>query len=180
MTIRIRTRFFLAVEGESERSFIKWLQQIADDQELHVHLDCQPLGGGGYQKMLNNTLRYRKRNERSKAKATIMLIDGDRSSYDDDWSLDRLKQEASRRKIDVCVQYPNQEGLLLRMMSDKEIMQLTSSNAQQQLRKLWPTYQKPVDAYMLASRFSLDDLLRIAKRDADFKNLLTKIGLYPK
>lgn len=52
--IQQRTRYFLAVEGESEQSFIKWLQNLADQNGLHVHLDCQPLGGGGYEMMLNN------------------------------------------------------------------------------------------------------------------------------
>lgn len=41
MTRRIiqqRKRIYIAVEGEGEQSFIKWLQQLCDQNDLHVHL----------------------------------------------------------------------------------------------------------------------------------------------
>lgn len=78
-----RTRHFLAVEGESEQSFVKWLQYLADKEELHVHLDCQPLGGGGYEIMLNRAILYSRRKDRSKTKSSILLIDADRRQCDD-------------------------------------------------------------------------------------------------
>jgi hypothetical protein len=58
--IPIRTKFFLAVEGEGDRSFVKWLQQLSDKKGLHVHLDCELLNGGGYQYMLKEALRRRR------------------------------------------------------------------------------------------------------------------------
>lgn len=178
MTTRIiRTRFFLAVEGEGEQSFVKWLQLLSDQIGLNVHLDCQPLNGGGYKTMLKNALYYRQRNERRKAKSSILLVDGDRAERDDGWSLSKLKEEASKQKLIVCVQNPNQEGLLLRMHLGKENLKPSSSNVQKQLRSLWPDYHKPVDARTLASKFSLNDLLRLAKADSEIKNLLSIIGL---
>lgn len=178
MTIRvIRTRFFLAVEGEGEQSFIKWLQQLSDQNGLYVHLDCRPLNGGGYKAMLKNALHHRQRNERRKAKSSILLVDGDRAERDDGWSLSKLKQEAFKQKLNVCVQNQNQEGLLLRMMPGKEYLQPRAINAQKQLRNLWPDYQKPVDARTLAARFSLNDLLRVAQVDVELKNLLSIIGI---
>jgi hypothetical protein len=42
-----RARFFLAVEGESEQSFVRWLQLLSDEK-VPVHLDSYPLGGGGF------------------------------------------------------------------------------------------------------------------------------------
>ena len=71
--IEQRTIFFLAVEGEGEQSFIKWLQWLSDRKGLHVHLDCQHLGGGRYKTMLDNTMRYRKHKGRNKAKSSILL-----------------------------------------------------------------------------------------------------------
>jgi hypothetical protein len=84
-TIKVRTRFYLAVEGAGEQSFVKWLQQLCENHGLHIHLDCQPLGGGGYQSMFTNALYYRQRNERRKAKASILLVDGDRAEHEDGW-----------------------------------------------------------------------------------------------
>jgi hypothetical protein len=177
MVIKIRTRFFLAVEGNGEQSFIKWLQQLSDQNGLSVCLDCQPLNGGGYESMLKSAVYYQKRNERSKAKSSILLVDGDRAERDDAWSLFKLRQEAFKEKIIVCVQNPNQEGLLLRMMPGKENLQPHASTVQKILRKNWPDYQKPIDTGTLSSKFSLDDLLRAAHVDSELKNLLSIIGL---
>lgn len=73
--IQQRKRIYIAVEGEGEQSFIKWLQQLCDQSGLHVHLDSQPLGGGGYKTMLSRAVHERKRKERSKAKHSILLVD---------------------------------------------------------------------------------------------------------
>lgn len=180
MTKRIilqRTRFFLSVEGESEQSFVKWWQELSEQHQLHVHLDCQVLRGGGYRTMLENTVRYQKHKERHKAKATILLVDGDRPEYDDGWSLSKLKQEASKCSIIVCVQNPNLEGMLFRLMLGNENLQPTASNARKQLLNAWANYEKPADARTLATKFTLKDLLRVAKVDADLHALLSTIGL---
>lgn len=181
MTKRIiqqRKRIYIAVEGEGEQSFIKWLQQLCDQNGLHVHLDCQPLGGGGYKTMLGRAVHERKRKERSKAKHSILLVDSDRSERGDDgWPLSQLKQQASLQKITVCLQNPNQEGLLLRMMPGKQHLKPNSINTQKQLYAIWPDYQKPVDAQALASKFGLADLLRVAYIDSELSNLLFIIGL---
>lgn len=171
--IKQRQRIFIAVEGESEQSFVKWLQQLSDEKELHVHLDCQALNGGGYKSMLEKAVRERKRKERNKAKCSILLVDSDRDERNDDgWSLEELKQKALKQKINVCIQNPNFEGLLLKML------QKNSIKTQNQFRRAWPDYKKPADARTLSGKFSLDDLLRVAHKDLDLKNLLEMIGLF--
>ena len=176
--IQQRKRIFIAGEGEGEQSFVKWLQRLSDQNGLHVHLDCQPLGGGGYKTMLEKTVHECKRKGRSSAKSFILLVDSDRAERGDDgWSLLQLKQEASKHKINVCVQNPNQEGLLVRMMPGNESLQPNIAKVQKQLRSIWPDYQKPVDAQTLASKFTLGDLLRVARVDLELKLLLSIIGL---
>lgn len=180
MTRRIipqRTRFFLAVEGQGEQSFITWLGRIAGQHGLHVALDCEPLGGGGYKSMLEKAVRYRRRKERSKAKASVLLLDEDRATRDDGWTIAQLKAKAAKKGISVCMQIPNQEGLLLRMMPGKERLQPPAPTAHKQLVALWPEYDKPVDAQMLASKFTLEDLHRVAQVDEELRALLVIIGL---
>lgn len=180
MTKRIilqRTRYFLSVEGEGEQSVIKWIQELSDQNGLHVHLDCEVLKGGGYKTMLEGAIRCRKRKERQKAKSSILLVDGDRAEHDDGWSLSRLRQEASKHKFTVCVQNPNLEGLLLRLMPGKESLQPDRVNVQAQLRNAWSSYKKPADARTLAGKFTLADLLRVAKVDMELSNLLAIVGL---
>ena len=171
--IKQRQRIFIAAEGESEQSFVKWLQQLSDEKELHVHLDCLALNGGGYKPMLEKAARERKRKERNKAKWSILLVDSDRDKRNDDgWSLEELKQKALKQKINVCVQNPNFEGLLLKMLQKNGV------KIQNQLQRVWPDYKKPADARTLLAKFSLNDLLRVAHNDSELKNLLKKIGLH--
>jgi hypothetical protein len=176
-TIPQRTSFFLAVEGEGEQSFIKWLQELSDQKGLHINLDCKPLGGGGYKSMLASTVRYSKRKEK---KNTILLVDADRSIGDDGWTIAKLKEEANKKNIMVCIQSPNQEGLLLRMFTGNEHLQPNKENVRRQLLSLWPEYKKPVDARILFRKFTLLDLHRVAKVDVELGELLKVIGLLRK
>lgn len=175
-----RVRFYVAVEGEGDQSFVKWIQYLSDNQNHHIHLDTQLLGGGGYKKMLEKAVKQRKRKERNRAACSILLIDADRAMNDDNWPLEKLRREAFKQEITTCFQIPNQEGLLLRMMPGKETSQPNANEAAKLLQKSWPDYQKPVDAYTLSMKFTLDDLTRVARLDQEIKNLLLKIGLLSK
>lgn len=172
-----RKRIFFAAEGESEQSFIRFLQFISDQQHLSVHLDCEVLNGGGYKTMLERAACHRIRKGRNKIKG-ILIVDTDRAEKNDDgWSIEKLRAEANKQNLYACFQTPNLEGLLLRMLPGKERLQPKYSTVQKQLSKEWKEYQKPVDARTLISKFTLDDLLRVAKVDADLKHLLETIGL---
>jgi hypothetical protein len=176
--IQQRKRIFITGEGESEQSFIKWLQLLSDQQGLHIHLDFKNLEGGGYKTMLEKAVRERKRKERYKAKSSILLVDSDRSDRGDDgWSLLQLKQYALKEHFEVCVQHPNLEGLLWRMLPNNEQLQPSSTKAHSQLCQSWPDYQKPADTRTLAGKFSSGDLFRVAKVDSELNALLLIIGL---
>jgi hypothetical protein len=127
--------------------------------------------------MLEGAIRCRKRRERQKAKSCILLVDADRAERDDGWSLAKLRQEATKHKIMVCVQIPNLEGWLLRMTSGKENLQPDRANVHALLRSAWPAYKKPADARTLAGRFTLADLLRAAKIDSELSAMLSILGL---
>lgn len=179
MEIIKRTRIYLAVEGEGEQSFVKLLQEFANQRGLYVHLDCEVLGGGGYKTMLTKAVFCQQRVKRQKtnARASILLVDSDRSQKrDDGWSLEKLQQEAKLKKFHVCAQHPNQEGILFRMLPGNESKQIDAAVAQRALKKAWPDYKKPSDFYSLASKYELEDLLRVAKIDKDLNELLLLIG----
>ncbi len=65
-----------------------------------------------------------------------------------------------------------------RMMTGMEREIPDTASAETKLKSRWPNYQKPVNAFALGRRFSLDDLLRVARVDADLETLLKKIGLF--
>jgi hypothetical protein len=175
-----RKRIFFAAEGEGEQSFIKFLQQISDQNEIHVHLDCEVLCGGGYKTMLERAISYRARNEKKKGKAkeSILIVDTDRAEKNDDpWSIEQLNSEANKNNFTTCFQTPNLEGLLFRMLPGNEKLTPNASSVHKQLTKEWQTYNKPADCRTLMSKFSFDDLQRIARVDNHLRKLLIKIGL---
>src|SRR5580698_2789275 len=120
MPLQIRIRFFVAVEGQSEQSFVAWLQRLSE-LDLHIHLDTFLLNGGGYKTMLESAVREHKR--RSKTSGSyeycFLIVDGDRANQGD-WPIAELRRRANKAKFIVCIQRPNHEGVLLRMMSEME------------------------------------------------------------
>lgn len=183
MTTKIiiqRKRIYLAAEGEGEQSFIHFLQQICVKTNIHVHLDCDVLNGGGYKTMLERAITYRSRKEKykGKAKKSILVVDTDRADKKDDgWSLETLAKEANKKRFAICLQKPNLEGLLLRMLPGNEQLSPNASSAHKQLLKEWKNYQKPADGRTLMNKFSFEDLKRAAKADKHLKDLLITIGL---
>ncbi|HUD82781.1 MAG TPA: hypothetical protein VMQ67_04730, partial [Candidatus Saccharimonadales bacterium] len=132
--VKIRARFFVAVEGESEQSFVKWLQALSQN-ELHIHLDAVPLGGGGFKSMLQKAIRLHNRGSRIGAyHDRFLIVDGDRAKQGD-WSIEELRREAAKHKIIVCVQSPNHEGLLLRMMPGMEREFPDAASAETRLKR---------------------------------------------
>lgn len=178
-----RKRIYLAVEGEGEQSYIKFLQQLSDKNNIHVHLDCDVLSGGGYKTMLERAIAYRTRREKykGKAKASIIIVDKDRSDNNDDgWPLEKLQRVANKQDFIVCLQIPNLEGLLFRMFPGKERSKPDMDSAHKQLLKKWRDYQKPANSRTLMNKFSHEDLMRTAKYDPHLKDLLIIIGLLGK
>jgi hypothetical protein len=133
----IRTRFFVAVEGESEQSFVRWLQTLSE-RELHIHLDAMPLGGGGFKSMLEKAVRLHRRHCRIGIyKDRFLLVDRDRAEQGD-WIIEKLRHEAAKYGFTVCVQNPNHEGLLLRMFCgmEREIPDAASANLHRTAKRL--------------------------------------------
>lgn len=167
----------MAVEGQSEQSFVAWLQMLSE-KKLRIHLDCVPLGGGGFKSMLEKAVSQHKRRRRTAGayQDCFLVVDRDRAEQGD-WAIEKLRSEAARHKITVCVQTPNHEGLLLRMMPGMEREFPGAALAEARLKSRWANYQKPVNAQALQRQFSLDDLLRAASVDPDLETLLRGIGL---
>lgn len=175
----IRKRFFFAVEGESEQSFVKWAQALAGEAVLNAHLQCCVLSGGGYSSMLRNATNHKIRDEKRKGvfKAAFLLADEDRALQPQpDWPLTRLRCEADSNGLIFCGQKPNFEGLLLRMLLGRERIVLDAASVDAQLPALLPGYKKPIDAQSLDRKFTLSDLMRVAAVEPDLMRVLSMIG----
>ena len=178
--IPIRSRIFIAIEGQGERAFVKLLQEFSDKLGLSLTLDAHVLNGGGYQKMLNSAIKKRQQVKKQKNpdKLAIIIVDSDRSENNDDgWSISKLKQEASKKGFFLFAQNPNQEGLLIKLFPGNENKKISKNHINTELQKIWPDYKKPINFYKLKNKFSLEDLTRASSVNADLKNLMIKIGL---
>ena len=167
----------MAVEGESEQSFVTWLQRISET-DLRIHLDTFVIGGGGYKTMLENAIyEHQRRIEKSgEYENRFLIVDADRARVGD-WSIAQLKRKTEKAGFNLFVQRPNHEGLLLRLIPGMEQENTDAISAKSKLKNRWETYHKPANAYALSRQFSLEDLLRAANFDVDLRGLLEKIGL---
>ncbi len=151
---------------------------LADREGLHVHLDCVPLGGGGYQTMIERALAYRRRGLAKGAyKGSFLFVDGDRAMSGQDWTVDQLRRATAANRIKLCCQWPNLEGLLLRMLPGRrETAVMNPASLSARLGAVWPDYRKPVDAQTLERKYSLKSLKRVAGSEPELLEFLRTIG----
>ena len=174
---RQRRRFFVACEGESEESFIKWISGLAEARNLNLHLHPVNLEGGGFRKMLEQAVmrEARERKQNGPFRGRFLLLDADRVA-DDPWSIEKLRTEAGQNGFTTILQQPNFEGVLLRMHEGCERDFLCKAATESRLKSRWPHYRKAMDALELARKFNLEDLLRAGRADPFLAELLKRLG----
>lgn len=171
---RIRTRFFVGVEGEGESGFIAWLRGVADDARLHVHYDVRVLGGGDPLHMVQKALRELRQAQPGFA-ARMLLLDSDRFDADRERG-ERARRLAQRSGVGLYLQEPDHEVVLLRLHVGHENDE-PASPALRSLRQVWPDYAKPNSRKNLADRFTTADLHRARLHDRMLDDLLTALHL---
>jgi hypothetical protein len=71
------------------------------------------------------------------------------------------------------------EGVFLRLHPDRERRQVRPREAMNELKKVWPEYDKPPTAVQLDHRFDLDSVLRAAEHDEYLRRLLDVLARLP-
>lgn len=129
--------------------------------------------------MVRDAAKSKMREDKRKGrfKAAFLLLDEDRAEQPQpDWPLKRLRSEADGNGLIFCGQKPKFEGFLLRMLPGRERTVLSAANVDAQLPTLLPGYKKPIDAQSLAEKFTLDDLMRVARVEPDLMRVLSMVG----
>ena len=173
-----RRRFFIGAEGESERSLARWLKQLCDEADLHVHLDIVVCGGGDSLTVVKHSVnQYRQRTTLyGRFSAGLIILDGDRIEEDKLHDRDPLTGLVSEN-LRLVYLIPKLEGLLLRLHPGYESNFVLAHEAERSLRKQWPKYDKPASAKALGRRFKLQDLRRVAQQDTNIRLVLETLGL---
>ena len=169
---------FIGVEGKSDRAFVQFLSRVCDEAGLHLHLKVTPATGGDSLKVVDHANRRLMRHpDRRTIRRRLVLLDSDRLEQDKRAGQDALAA-ASRGKLEVVLVTPNLEGLLVRLHEGHEARVLVANDAERQLRKLWPEYDKgTLSADLLKRRFDLSDLRRAASHDPGLRKLLAALEL---
>ena len=163
------------MEGESELSFLTWLQRLCDRKALHLHLDVRVCGGGDSLAVVQLAEReYEKRSkDRGAYERGFIVLDSDRLAQDSASG----RGPPAARELSLIYLQPNLEGLLLRLHAGSESRRPTPQQAAAELRRLWPDYKKPASANALERRFALAGLRRVARHDAGLRLFLKQLKL---
>ena len=176
--VQRRRVIFIGVEGKSDRAFVQFLRRICDEEGRHLHLDVKSATGGDSLRVVDHARRRLVRHpDRRSLTARLVLLDSDRIEEDRRAGRDALA-EASRWRLDVVLMTPNLEGLLVRLHQGRETQAIGAGDAEGQLQRLWPEYDKgSLSADQLKRRFTLLDLTRAARHDPQLRRLLDALGL---
>ena len=177
-TVEPRRVIFIGVEGKNDRAFAQFVQFCCDGEGLHLHLNVTTGSGGDSVSVVRETVRRLKRHQDRKAIShSLVLLDQDRHPQDVQAGRD-AQAEASKAKLEIIFQYPNLEGLLLRLHPRHESRAIAAGDSMAELRKVWPEYRKSsLTAEQLKQRFTVSNLRRAARHDKELRKLLDVLGL---
>lgn len=176
-SIEPRRVVFIGCEGKSEQAFARFLERCCGAKGLHLHLHVKSMDGGDSLSVVEAAGRYlAKRRWTRDVDARLVLLDRDRMP--DDRRAGRDAERAAKvHKLEIIVQNPNLEGVLLRLHAGHEQRRVAARDALVELRRVWPEYRKPPSADSLADRFTPSDLWRAARHDDQLRRLLDVLGL---
>lgn len=172
-----RKRIYVGCEGESKRSYVRWLQSRLDEFGLHLHLDTFVAGGGDPLAVVEACVSECKRRERQfgRYKKRAILLDSDKIglTQDRDVKIGPLIQAATIQSIFQVFEH---EALLLRHFEGQHRKRPAKGRSLVALRKVWPTYQKPADAQSLGKFISVDGLKSAMQSETELRTFLLGIG----
>ncbi len=171
-----RKRIFLGCEGQSEQSYGAFLQLLADEDDLAVHIHAVVFVGGDPLAIVKEAAdRVRRASEPYAFRA--VLLDRDRFGLTParDNQIPLIARQSSLELIwqDTC-----HEGFLLRHMPGQEHRRPASTQiAHRELRAVWPDYEKGMLARDIRRTLDKAAVVRAAGVEAKLAALLAQIGL---
>ena len=176
--IERRARIFLGCEGESEQGYGAFLQRLADESGLNVHVlpvNLQPAGDplALAEKAVQT---YSRELKKGGFAGKVILLDADRLVEPPDRgqrALNLLMDEG----FSTIWQRPDHEGLLLRHFAGHDYDDPPKGRSMTALQSVWPGYHKNVSAVDLKRALSLIHVQRAAGVIPELRALLTMIGL---
>ena len=176
-----RRRVFVACEGESERGYVAFVNQLVEEVGLPLHLDIRLCKGGDPLAIVERAVDEisRRASRRGRYVERAIFLDGDkrREAPDRTMQADRLIEANGLRPV---WSQPALEALLLRHLPGCESLRPpTSGAALRELNRRWPEYVKGMAANEIRRRLDLSAVKRAAAVEPELRSFLTAIGILP-
>jgi len=174
-----RTRIFIGCEGDSERSYVRLLQDFADECEnLHIHFDAHLLqpGAGDPLELIrraNERLRHGERHGPYTERAALIDQQGFGQNHRRDQQCRHLARQLS---IDLILQNPDHEALLLHHLPGCQTRRPPQGQSLVALRAEWPDYRKGRSHLWLSERLDLIALQRACSVEHALGRFLRRLG----
>jgi len=176
--IKQRKRVFVGCEGDSERSYARWLQELSDVASARFQLDTFIAGGGDPLAIIEDCIKRYKKREREQGRfwRKVIILDSDRLGQ----NAQRDCQIGSRigpANITLLYQEYEHEALLLRHFPRHQTRRPPAGQGLGALQRVWPEYRKPADALTLGKTLSHGHLCRMMRVEPSFRDFCEGIGL---
>lgn len=173
-----RIRFFLACEGESEHSYVRFLNGLVDKHSSkHVHLASFIINGGGNPMTILERSAKKCASEERKGgvfAGKLILMDSDVYQRTRADNQNKLLHRLNSEKFKIIWQKPDHEGFLIRHLSRSVIP--TLGETLPQLQQLWPSYRKNMPLSDIEGKLDINCVKLASKSIPEFKQFLKIVG----
>ena len=178
--IKNRIPVIIFCEGESERSYVKFLGAMANEAGLHYAFNnqlCGNTGGGDILRLAQGAEKKLDRlsNRGSVPEHRFLLLDTDINELEPVRCTAGIAL-ANELGIDIIWQEKNHEGFLLRHFKGYGSHNNNESEVNTRIVKNIPSYKKPVDANFLAKKLSVENVRYARNHIESFDGFFNKIG----
>jgi hypothetical protein len=175
--IKRRARIFLGCEGESEQGYGAFLQKLADESGLSVHVlpvNLQPAGDpiALVEKAVKS---YAREEKKGGFAGKAIVLDVDRLAELPDHG-QRVLNLLTHEQFCAIWQRPDHEGFLLRHFAGHDQDDPPRGRSMAALQTVWPAYHKNMSAVDLKRTLSIAHVERAAAVIPELRVLLKLIG----
>ncbi|MCC7167005.1 MAG: hypothetical protein IT565_05495 [Rhodospirillales bacterium] len=172
------TTVLCAVEGESEKGYVRWLNLLAQNQKVFVSFKVELIGGGDPFDLIGRAIELKETKKRCGAYFNhyALVFDTDRLGVNREKDPQALAF-AKRKNLVLVRQEPCHEALLVRHFSGYETRQPPNKReSTRMLRESWPEYREGLDALSYESVFNESHLRCARSVEPDLDALLKMVG----
>ncbi|RYF30635.1 MAG: hypothetical protein EOO23_04705 [Comamonadaceae bacterium] len=178
-----RRRIFIGCEGDGERGYITFIANTLEHVHSRIYIDAKLLRPGGGDPLalvqVAQTIIQREERNREPYERKFLIIDNDKIGI----SQNRDQQAyalAARIGASFIWQITAHEALLLRHLPGCAMRRPPSTaTAEQQLRREWPEYAKPMSAAAIGRTLDIESLRQANGVEPELAVFLSEIGLFP-